>query len=295
MGKYYAVRKGKKVGIFNSWYECELQVRGYSGAEYKSFTNIESAKAYIDNKDEIYKKNTENSLIVFVDGSFSKDKNIAGYGCAFIWNEKLIHTISQRIDIKDENLWNVSAEISGALAAVEWAIENGYERLNIYYDYEGIQKWVDGSWEAKKGSTKSYKEKMNEYSKVIDIFFTKVKAHSGDYYNELVDELAKKAINQPEKRVNIQFDMEHNVDLTMFRMIVGETDHIPIQLKVGSFVFNDNVLNKIAKYFWKDEGNKIKELDSIEIDFDIRKLICLISYITIEKQNFHARVTFMEE
>ena len=35
--KYYAVRKGKKTGIFQTWDECKLQVTGFSGAEYKRF------------------------------------------------------------------------------------------------------------------------------------------------------------------------------------------------------------------------------------------------------------------
>ncbi|MGR5971013.1 ribonuclease H1 domain-containing protein [Bacillus paranthracis] len=35
--KVYAVRKGRKTGIFYSWKECETHVKGYSGAQYRSF------------------------------------------------------------------------------------------------------------------------------------------------------------------------------------------------------------------------------------------------------------------
>ena len=35
--KYYAVKKGKTLGIYKSWDECKAQVDGFSGAEYKSF------------------------------------------------------------------------------------------------------------------------------------------------------------------------------------------------------------------------------------------------------------------
>ena len=35
--KYYVVWKGRRTGIFSSWVECEAQVRGYAGAEYKAF------------------------------------------------------------------------------------------------------------------------------------------------------------------------------------------------------------------------------------------------------------------
>ena len=35
--KYYAVRVGRKAGIYKTWSECKEQVCEYSGAIYKSF------------------------------------------------------------------------------------------------------------------------------------------------------------------------------------------------------------------------------------------------------------------
>ena len=37
--KYYAVKKGRKTGIFTTWDDCKAQVNGYKGAVYKSFTH----------------------------------------------------------------------------------------------------------------------------------------------------------------------------------------------------------------------------------------------------------------
>ena len=34
--------------------------------------------------------------------------------------------------------------------AVQWAIKNGYHNLELRYDYEGIEKWAQGEWKAKK-------------------------------------------------------------------------------------------------------------------------------------------------
>ena len=42
--KFYTVWKGHKTGVFNSWYDCKLQIENYKGAEYKSFPSIEEAK-----------------------------------------------------------------------------------------------------------------------------------------------------------------------------------------------------------------------------------------------------------
>ena len=38
--KYYAVKVGKSVGIYNNWEDCKKQVTGFSGAIYKSFPTL---------------------------------------------------------------------------------------------------------------------------------------------------------------------------------------------------------------------------------------------------------------
>ena len=45
--KLYAVKKGKKTGIFETWEACKASVDGYSGAQYKSFFSKEEAQAYL--------------------------------------------------------------------------------------------------------------------------------------------------------------------------------------------------------------------------------------------------------
>ena len=45
--KYYAVRNGRKVGVFDTWDETEKQVVGYPGAMYKSFKIKKEALDYI--------------------------------------------------------------------------------------------------------------------------------------------------------------------------------------------------------------------------------------------------------
>jgi hypothetical protein len=34
---YYAVKRGYKCGLFFNWLDCERQVKGYSGAQFKGF------------------------------------------------------------------------------------------------------------------------------------------------------------------------------------------------------------------------------------------------------------------
>ena len=43
----YAVRKGRLTGLFNTWDECERQVKGFPGAVFKGFPTEEEASAWL--------------------------------------------------------------------------------------------------------------------------------------------------------------------------------------------------------------------------------------------------------
>ena len=45
--KVYAVARGRAVGIFTSWSECEKQVKGFSGARFQSFADVREALAWL--------------------------------------------------------------------------------------------------------------------------------------------------------------------------------------------------------------------------------------------------------
>ncbi|RYG48806.1 hypothetical protein EON67_07245, partial [archaeon] len=45
--KWYAVARGREVGVFLTWEECSRMVTGFAGAMFKSFPSIDEAKAYV--------------------------------------------------------------------------------------------------------------------------------------------------------------------------------------------------------------------------------------------------------
>ena len=53
--KYYVVWKGRKTGIFTSWAECEKQVKGFVGAEYKAFGSLKEAETAYKSRYEAFK------------------------------------------------------------------------------------------------------------------------------------------------------------------------------------------------------------------------------------------------
>ena len=45
--KYYAVKEGRTPGVYTTWTDCEAQVKGYPGADYKKFNNEEDARLFV--------------------------------------------------------------------------------------------------------------------------------------------------------------------------------------------------------------------------------------------------------
>ena len=47
MPKIYAVKRGREVGYFKTWAECQAQTSGYPGAIYKSFARPVDARKFM--------------------------------------------------------------------------------------------------------------------------------------------------------------------------------------------------------------------------------------------------------
>ena len=50
MSSYYAVAKGKTIGIFSTWNECQDQIKGFKGAIFKKFSSQIEAEQFITEK-----------------------------------------------------------------------------------------------------------------------------------------------------------------------------------------------------------------------------------------------------
>ena len=140
-------------------------------------------------------QSTKTDCIAYVDGSFEKDSGVYGYGVVFIEkNGNIEEYIDSGREESYQSMRNVSGEILGALKAASLAVEKGYSSIAIFHDYQGIASWAKGEWKCNKEKTIEYREKMLSYQKQIKITFHKVLAHSGDYFNERADILAKQAV-----------------------------------------------------------------------------------------------------
>lgn len=191
---YYAVKNGRETGIFESWEECQKQITGFSGAEFKKFKELYQAEEYLSISELNIEKNDDlNGLHAYIDGSFSTKLQETGYGAVILYNGEVIHTIKgsskKYIDMR-----NVAGELFAAAVSIKWAVENGYKSITLHHDYSGIAHWAKGEWKRKQEGTINYKKFIDDISEKISISFVKVKGHSGDTYNDMADRLAKEAI-----------------------------------------------------------------------------------------------------
>ncbi|WP_282929296.1 ribonuclease H family protein [Anaerococcus sp. Marseille-Q7828] len=189
--KYYAVKKGRNPGIYTSWDSCLKEVKGYSGAIYKSFKTKEEAEIYMAGE----KKELEigaNSVIAYVDGSYNQKLKVYGSGVVYITDDKELELMKSYDDSYHIHR-NVAGEVKASELAIEKAIEDKKEQIIIYHDYQGIASWANGDWKTNNDLTKAYKRFIDQAKKKIKIDFVKVKGHSNDKYNDKADQLAKEA------------------------------------------------------------------------------------------------------
>lgn len=215
--KYYGVRIGKIPGVYGTWDECKAQIDGVSGAAYKSFLTLEEAEEYIqaESADDSDTVNTplndlnaqvdraiaeldENEVIAFVDGSYDATEEKSAFG-AIIFSSGGNRDVLYKAFTKDLGeefiaLRNVAAELEGVKEAINWALQYNKAKISIYYDYEGIEKWANGQWNANKVITKEYVRFIQQKKLSLKIEFIKVPAHSGVKLNEEVDAIAKNAL-----------------------------------------------------------------------------------------------------
>lgn len=194
--KYYAVKNGRNKGIYRSWDECQKEINGFSNAIYKSFKTKEEAIAYLENNSSDEKKDYtfKTKVVAYVDGSYNKENSEYSFGAVLLVDGKEYH-FKKKFEPDEYSIHrNVAGEIRGASFIINYCIKQGYKEMDLVYDYIGIEHFFEGNWKANTNLTKLYNSFANDTLDKIKINFIKVKSHSNDKYNDLVDSLAKEAL-----------------------------------------------------------------------------------------------------
>jgi len=206
--KFYVVKKGSIPGIYRSWDQCLEVVKGYAGAIYKSFTDLDSAIKYY-NDEQVDTTLPANKIYIFSDGSFKNG----------IQPKHTFAVLIPQLDYSYTEVLEVSTNNRNELLAILHGLEVIYANISQLNDIESIVIVSDSEYSLNcisKYSKNWFDSDMNvidDTKKNIDIFrlihivknkikknieYVKVKSHSNNldvlsYYNDKVDKLAQNA------------------------------------------------------------------------------------------------------
>lgn len=190
MGKYYVVKVGRNVGIYNTWAECEMNVSGYKGAKYKSFTSLSEANDYLNdtqtNTLPINGYQTNKDSIIYCDGGqnrmtgvYAYGSVVDGYGNDLIGNysellsdmnlEEVVLPVGKRTIIKTffndvAEKQNNGAELLSMIAALRISINTG-KYNTLYSDSQTVISWSEYGTKI----TNFSREKLNYINELVSL------------------------------------------------------------------------------------------------------------------------------
>ena len=103
--------------------------------------------------------------------------------------------------IKDTQSRQFGGELKSVLETLKWCQKNNVKKIRINYDYQGIESFATGKWQAKNELSLEYVNFIRNTN--IQIQWRHIKSHTGNLKNDRVDMLAKKAATQL-----VQFDLD---------------------------------------------------------------------------------------
>ena len=225
----YVVVKGRNPGIYRTWAECQAEVAGFSGAVFKGYETMEEAeKAYAaacggtvsgavsgagavssastvsgvgaesavssSVSADLSTNNMDSSLdaLYYTDGSFTKTGGFSFAVYEIIPNGKrTVYYRGYEASREEAKFRNVAGEVFGSSFAMARAKKMGFSKIEIRYDYEGVEHWCTGAWQAKNAMTQKYRDYFNSNIKnEIEVVFTHVPGHTSVDGNELCDKYA---------------------------------------------------------------------------------------------------------
>ncbi|WP_273854003.1 ribonuclease H family protein [Guptibacillus spartinae] len=234
----YAVIMGREPGIYYSWDEVLRVTKGFLGASVKKCYSLSEAQELLGEKQlkgfRLAEERQTNKLShlhmmnIYTDGSFNGRTNDYSYAFVTVKHESVTHSQSGLGTNKEAalSLKSLAGELKAVMEAVRYAALNGERNLVIYHDFNGVREIVTREIKPRNPFAKQYKTFMDRWIALygLRLDFTKVKAHNGNEYNELVDHLAKEALFRTKiSSTNNALEMPHIVELRKKALKVNKT------------------------------------------------------------------------
>lgn len=151
--KYYVVWEGNEQGIFDNWTDCQLQIKGYPGARYKSFKTLEEAEAAFGGNASDFirkggKKSSNNKILrpdhpdiiwdsIAVDAACSGNPGIMEYRGV---DTKTVYEFFRQGPFQRGT--NNIGEFLALVHALAYLKKEGKDSLVIYTDSRTAMSWV---------------------------------------------------------------------------------------------------------------------------------------------------------
>lgn len=202
MSKFYAVVKGRNPGIYNTWKETETEIKGFSGAVYKSFTSKNDAQEFINKSTLTAKhespKTISNKTIIYTDGS-CRDQ-LCGFGIVILTtnNEKYSYygrVPSSAFDSMNKKQYNDVAELYAIYASLTLIQGDAILYTDCNYAVTTLTTYINDWIKNDKLKTKeNYLLLLAIYNQMQNrnIELQHINGHVGIEYNEECDVLADK-------------------------------------------------------------------------------------------------------
>jgi viroplasmin and RNaseH domain-containing protein len=197
--RFYAVRQGIVPGVYRTWAECELMVKGIKEARYKGFNSLDEAEAYVRGEEEIPNLDInymDFDAVIYTDGSFNEQRNVyGGAWLMFVFGEPAGEGKVNGRDPEVAKERNNAGELLAVMDAIRFAAKEGACKILIVHDYAGVANFITGLWEPKSPASRAYQAWINKAKeKGIELHFKWVKGHAHNKYNVFVDIAARDAV-----------------------------------------------------------------------------------------------------
>ena len=143
------------------------------------------------------------SAIAYVDASYSDNERFGAIGIVLLTSSEVIQYSEIPENLEDCALTSTNHELLAAAKAIKMAKERHIKNLIIKHDNSSIAELAKSHSVSKTSMEEWYKQLVMKHREKMSITIKKVKGHSKEYFNELADRLAYKAMKAERvKRAN---------------------------------------------------------------------------------------------
>lgn len=227
--KLYAVKKGRVPGVYRTWAAAEKQVKGFPGAEYKAFSQVTAAAAYMNWNEQTQpltkprqapsqKQKSQSqayAATIYTDGG---SRNHGVYAGGHVRSSDKA-AWAYLIQFQGQEIWQAGGRFGATNNQMEQqaliealkkllALKLNQRPLHFFLDSRYVlnainkgwlSSWQRRGWRRSSGPLKNarqWRELASLLAKFAQADFSWTKGHAGNYGNEFVDRALNRYMDQ---------------------------------------------------------------------------------------------------